>query len=71
MKDSLSFENDVKRFSAGLKFGLPYMAVIGAQYTRHFLTITLLPTLTTLDIRMRILTGKPSFVFLNGVYHTL
>lgn len=35
-KDSLSFEHDIKRFSSGLKFGLPYMAVIGAQYTLPF-----------------------------------
>ena len=31
-KDSLSIEYDIKRFSAGLKFGFPYMAVVGSQY---------------------------------------
>jgi len=36
-KDSLSFEYDIKRFSLGLKFGLPYMAVVGAQYTLPFI----------------------------------
>lgn len=36
-KDSLSLEySDLKRFSAGIKFGLPYMAVLGAQYTLPF-----------------------------------
>jgi len=36
-KDSLSVEfNEIKRFSAGLKFGVPYMAVVGAQYTIPF-----------------------------------
>ena len=36
VRDSLSFEHDIKRFSAGLKFGLPYMVAIGAQYTLPF-----------------------------------
>lgn len=35
-KDSLSVEYDIKRVSAGLKFGFPYMAVVGAQYTLPF-----------------------------------
>ena len=36
-KDSLSIEYDyLKRFSAGIKFGLPYMAVVGAQFTLPF-----------------------------------
>jgi hypothetical protein len=35
-KDSLSVEYDIKRVSASLKFGFPYMAVVGAQYTLPF-----------------------------------
>ena len=36
-KDSLHIEYDeLKRFSAGIKFGLPYMAVVGAQFTLPF-----------------------------------
>ena len=36
-KDSLHIEYDeIKRFSAGIKFGFPYMAVVGAQYTLPF-----------------------------------
>ena len=36
-KDSLSIEYDyLKRFSAGIKFGTPYMAVLSAQYTLPF-----------------------------------
>ena len=35
-KDSLSVEYDIKRVSVGLKFGFPYMAVVGAQYTLPF-----------------------------------
>ena len=36
-KDSLSAEYvDFRRFAAGIKFGLPYMAVLGAQYTLPF-----------------------------------
>jgi hypothetical protein len=36
-KDSLSVEDDLlKRFSAGIKFGAPYMTVVGAQYTLPF-----------------------------------
>ena len=35
--DSLLIEYDeIKRFSAGIKFGFPYMAVVGAQYTLPF-----------------------------------
>ena len=29
-------DNSLKRFSVGVKFGLPYMAVLGAQYTLPF-----------------------------------
>ena len=35
-KDSLSVEYDIKRFSTGLKFGFPYMAVVGSQYILPF-----------------------------------
>ena len=36
-KDSLHIESDkIKRISAGIKFGLPYMAVLGAQFTLPF-----------------------------------
>ena len=36
-KDSLHIEYDeIKRFSAGIKFGFTYMAVVGAQYTLPF-----------------------------------
>ena len=36
-KDSLSIEyNQTKRFSTGIKFGTPYMAVLGAQYILPF-----------------------------------
>ena len=35
-KDSLSVEYDIKRVSVGIKFGFPYMAVVGAQYTLPF-----------------------------------
>ena len=35
-KDSLSVEYAIKRVSGGLKFGFPYMAVVGAQYTLPF-----------------------------------
>ncbi len=35
-KSSFVEDNSLKRFSVGVKFGLPYMAVLGAQYTLPF-----------------------------------
>jgi hypothetical protein len=68
-KDSLSVEDDLlKRFSAGIKFGAPYMTVVGAQYTLPFFNNHFAPYLTILNIRMRRITKMPNFVFLNGVY---
>ena len=35
-KSDIIEDNSLKRFSVGVKFGLPYMAVLGAQYTLPF-----------------------------------
>ena len=35
-KSDIVEDNSLKRFSVGVKFGLPYMAVLGAQYTLPF-----------------------------------
>ena len=35
-KDTLSSEYDINRFSAGLKFGFPYMAAVNSQYILPF-----------------------------------
>ena len=35
-KSDIDEDNSLKRFSVGVKFGLPYMAVLGAQYTLPF-----------------------------------
>lgn len=35
-KSDIVKDNILKRFSVGVKFGLPYMAVLGAQYTLPF-----------------------------------
>ena len=35
-KSDIVEDNSIKRFSVGVKFGLPYMAVLGAQYTLPF-----------------------------------
>lgn len=35
-KSDIDEDNSPKRFSVGVKFGLPYMAVLGAQYTLPF-----------------------------------
>ena len=35
-KSDIDEDNSLKRFSVGVKFGLPYMAVLSAQYTLPF-----------------------------------
>tara|TARA_Y100000004_G_C8803656_1_gene364565 strand:- start:29 stop:634 length:606 start_codon:yes stop_codon:yes gene_type:complete len=35
-KSDIVEDNSLKRFSVGVKFGFPYMAVLGAQYTLPF-----------------------------------
>ena len=35
-KSDIIEDNSLKRFSVGVKFGLPYMAVLGTQYTLPF-----------------------------------
>lgn len=35
-KSDIVEDNSLKRFSVGVKFGLPYMAVLGTQYTLPF-----------------------------------
>ena len=66
-KDSLSVElNNVKRFSAGIKFGVPYMAVVGVQYTLPFFGYQFAPYFDYSQYSYKKKTRMQNFFFLNG-----